>query len=150
MNDAAPHTNNFVVRRSIFLGLSILLTASGLLLMLNSYSGQKIFWEDYVSIGVFPLLFSQIAVGFVLAMYGFFDRLRGGDRHHLMRGAWREKEDSIPLAATAIVIPVYNEEVGRISKGIANMWRSLEKTGQLEHFDFYICSDSTDPDHWVE
>ena len=38
----------------------------------------------------------------------------------------------------------------RISKGIANMWRSLEKTGQLEHFDFYICSDSTDADHWVE
>jgi membrane glycosyltransferase len=150
MSASTPHTNNFVVRRSLFLGLSILLTAAGLVLLLNSYVGQKVFWEDYVSIGVFPLLFSQIAVGFVLALFGFFDRLRGGDRHHLMKGPWREKEDSIPLAATAIVVPVYNEEVGRISEGIANMWRSLEKTGQLEHFDFYICSDSTDADHWVE
>ena len=67
-----------------------------------------------------------------------------------MRGAWREKEGSIPLAATAIVVPVYNEDVGRVTRGIANMWRSLEKTGQLEHFDFYICSDSNDADHWVE
>jgi membrane glycosyltransferase len=150
MNATTPHTDDFVVRRSVFLGLSILLTATGFVLMLNSYSGQTLFWEDYVCIGVFPLLFSQIAVGFILALFGFFDRLRGGDPHHLMRRPWREKEDSIPLAATAIVVPVYNEEVDRVSKGIANMWRSLEKTGQLEHFDFYICSDSTDADHWVE
>jgi len=150
MSTTNPHTDDFVVRRSVFLGLSIFLTATGVVLMLNSYSGQTMFWEDYVCVGVFPLLFSQIAVGFTLALFGFFDRLRGGDRHHIMRGPWRAKEESIPLAATAIVIPVYNEEVGRVSKGVANMWRSLEKTGQLEHFDFYICSDSTQADHWVE
>ncbi len=150
MSASPPPTDNFVVRRSVFLGLSIFLTAIGCMLMLNSYAGQELFWEDYVCIAVFPLLFSQIAVGFVLAAFGFFDLLRGGDRHHLMRGAWREKEDSIPLAATAIVIPVYNEEVDRVSRAIANMWRSLEKTGQIEHFDFYICSDSTNADHWVE
>ena len=139
-----------MVRRSIFIGLSILLTATGVMLMLSSYSGQKLFWEDYVCIGIFPLLFSQIAVGFVLALFGLFDQLRGGDPHHLMRGPWREKEETIPLAATAIVVPVYNEDVDRVSKGVANMWRSLEATGQLEHFDFYICSDSNDADHWVE
>ena len=101
-------------------------------------------------IAVFPLLFSQIAVGFVLALFGLFDQLRGGDPHHIMRGAWREKEETMPLAATAIVVPVYNEDVDRVSTGVANMWRSLEKTGQLEHFDFYICSDSNDADRWVE
>jgi len=150
MSAPTPPTDDFVVRRSVFLGLSIFLTATGFVLMLNSYSGQHKSWEDYVCVGVFPLLFSQIAVGFTLALFGFFDRLRGGDRHHIMRGPWREKEDSVPLAATAIVIPVYNEEVARVSKAVANMWRSLEKTGQIEHFDFYICSDSTDADHWVE
>jgi membrane glycosyltransferase len=144
------HTGDFAVRRTVFLGLSIVLTAIGFVLMLTSYSGQKLFWEDYVCIVVFPLLFSQIAVGFVLALFGFFDQLRGGDKNHIMRGAWREREQSIPLAATAIVVPVYNEDVDRVSKGVANMWRSLEKTGQLEHFDFYICSDSNDANHWVE
>jgi membrane glycosyltransferase len=151
MSDAKPTpTTDFVVRRSLFLGLSIVLTATGFTLMLNSYAGQHLLWEDYLCLAVFPLLFSQIAVGFILALFGLFDKLRGGDPHHLMRGPWRERENTIPLAATAIVVPVYNEEVGRVTQGIANMWRSLEKTGQLEHFDFYICSDSTDADHWVE
>jgi membrane glycosyltransferase len=145
-----PHTEDFVVRRTMFVSLSILLTATGCVLMLNSYGGQDLFWQDYICLAVFPLLFSQIAVGFVLAIFGFFDQLRGGDPHNIMRRPWRAKEETIPLAATAIVVPVYNEEVARVSRAIANMWRSLEKTGQIEHFDFYICSDSTDADHWVE
>jgi membrane glycosyltransferase len=150
---SAPAPNakdDLAVRRSVFVSLSILLTAAGCVLMLDSYRGQHMFWEDYVCVGVFPLLFSQIAVGFVLAIFGFFDWLRGGDPFHLMRRPWREKEESVPLAATAIVLPVFNEEVGRVSRGVANMWRSLEKTGQIEHFDFYICSDSNQADHWVE
>lgn len=137
-------------RRTVFVGSSILLTATGFALMVNSYSGQKMFGWDYVVIGLFPLLFGQIAIGFVLALFGFFDRLRGGDPLHVMRRSWRGKEDSVPLAATAIVVPVFNEDVGRVSQAIANMWRSLEKTGQIEHFDFYICSDSNDADHWIE
>jgi membrane glycosyltransferase len=149
-NEHEPHTSDFVVRRSLFIGFSSLLTTIGFVLLLDRYTGQVKFWEDYVVLTVFPLLFSQISVGFVLAVFGFFDKLRGGDPYHLMRGAWRKNEDTIPLAATAIVVPVYNEDVGRVARAVANMWRSLEKTGQIEHFDFYICSDSTDPDHWVE
>lgn len=147
---SAPHADEFVVRRSVFICLSILLTALGCVLMLNRYSGQVLFWQDEVTLAIFPLLYSQIAVGFIIALFGFFDKLRGGDRHHIMRGPWRKTEESIPLAATAIVIPVYNEEVGRVTRAIANMWHSLEKTGQIDHFDFYICSDSNDADHWVE
>lgn len=137
-------------RRTLFMGASIFLTATGFVLLLRSYSGQHIFWPDYIVIGLFPLLFGQISVGFILALFGFFDWLRGGDPLHVMRRPWREKEGSVPLAATAIVIPVFNEEVQRVSQGIANMWRSLEKTGQIEHFDFYLCSDSNDADHWIE
>ena len=150
MKLATPHAEDFSVRRAVFIGASLILTVSGCVLMLNSYSGQKLFWEDYVAIGIFPLLFSQIAVGFVLALLGFFDHLRGGDPYHVMRGPWRAKEDAVPLAATAIVVPVYNEDITRVGNAIANMWSSLEKTGQIEHFDFYICSDSTDPSRWVE
>jgi membrane glycosyltransferase len=137
-------------RRALFMGASIFLTATGFVLLVRSYSGQQIFWPDYVVMGLFPLLFGQISVGFILALFGFFDAVRGGDPLHVMRRPWREKEESVPLAATAIVIPVFNEEVQRVSQGIANMWRSLEKTGQLEHFDFYLCSDSNDADHWIE
>jgi membrane glycosyltransferase len=145
LNEAAV-----AIRRAFFMGSSIFLTATGLVLLLRSYAGQHMFWPDYIVIGLFPILFGQIAIGFMLALFGLFDRLRGGDPLHVMRGPWRQKEESAPLAATAIVIPVFNEEVQRVSQAIANMWRSLEKTGQIEHFDFYLCSDSNDPDHWIE
>jgi membrane glycosyltransferase len=148
---SAPASNPYAItRRTIFVGLSLFLTAGAFLLLLRRYRHVPVFDWDYVVIGLFPLLFVQIAIGFVLALLGFFDWLRGGDPRHVMRRLWREKENEQPLAATAIVVPVYNENVARVSAGIANMWRSLEQTGQLEHFDFYLCSDSNDANSWVE
>ena len=38
----------------------------------------------------------------------------------------------------------------RVYEGLRATYESLEKTGQLERFDFFILSDSTDPDKWVE
>jgi membrane glycosyltransferase len=146
----APEPEDFAARRSLFIGLSLFLTACGFALLLKSYSGHQMFWSDAFVIGLFPILFGQIAIGFVLALFGFYDKLRGGDPYHVMRGPWRAHEKTSPLAATAIVVPVYNEEVARVARGIENMWLSLEKTGQIEHFDFYLCSDSNDADHWVE
>jgi membrane glycosyltransferase len=137
-------------RQAVFTGGSILITAMGFTLLVRSYAGEQLFWCDYIVIALFPLLFGQLAVGFVLTVFGFFDGMRGGDPLHVMRRPWRKNENEAPLAATAIVIPVFNEDVQRVSDGIANMWRSLEKTGQLEHFDFYLCSDSNNADRWVE
>jgi membrane glycosyltransferase len=148
---SAPNPNPVAVaRRTIFVGLSTFLTAGAFILLLRSYRGVPIFGWDYLRMALFPLLFGQIAVGFTLALFGFFDWLRGGDPRHVMRRLWRQTENEQPLAATAIVVPVYNENVARVAAGVAAMWRSLEETGQLEHFDFYICSDSNNADRWVE
>jgi membrane glycosyltransferase len=148
---SAPAATPYAItRRTVFVGLSLFLTATAFVVLLKSYRHVPVFGWDVVVIVLFPFLFAQIAIGFVLALLGFFDWLRGGDPLHVMRRAWREKENDQPLAATAIVVPVYNENVARVSAGIANMWRSLEQTGQLEHFDFYLCSDSNDANSWVE
>jgi membrane glycosyltransferase len=40
--------------------------------------------------------------------------------------------------------------VARVCEGLRTTYQSLERTGSLERFDFYILSDSTDPDKWVE
>jgi membrane glycosyltransferase len=145
-----PIRDDYPVRRTVFIGLSLLLTGVGFLLLLQTYANQQLSGWDKVVIVLFPLLFGQVSLGFVLALLGFYDWLRGGDPHHVMRRSWRAREATIPLAATAIVVPVFNEEVARVVRGIENMWRSLERTGQIEHFDFYLASDSNDADHWVE
>lgn len=137
-------------RRTIFMGGSIFLVVIGFALLLRSYSGQQIYWADYIVLGLFPLLFAQIAIGFMISLFGFYDWVRGFDPFHLMHRPWRAQETDAPLAATAVVIPVFNEDVARVTRGIANMWKSVEKTGQLEHFDFYLCSDSNNADRWIE
>src|SRR5690606_35004565 len=55
-----------------------------------------------------------------------------------------------PLGRTAILMPVYHEPIERSLGGLSAVYRSLERTGQLEHFDFYILSDSRDPDIWLQ
>ena len=47
---------------------------------------------------------------------------------------------------TAIVMPVYNEDPSRVFAGIYASYRSLEETGWLSRFDFFVLSDTTNPD----
>lgn len=137
-------------RRLVYVGLILIITTFATVLYVRCYNGLERVPLDWVGFILFPLLFSQIASGFALAILGFFDWLRGGDPYNVMRGPWRAKENEVPLAATAIAVPIFNEDVRRVSDGVLNMWKSLEKTGQLQHFDFYILSDSNKPDRWVE
>ncbi len=60
------------------------------------------------------------------------------------------RDQKIDGTSTAIVFPIYNENVVRAYEGLRATYESLERTGQLERFDFFILSDSTDPDKWVE
>ena len=38
----------------------------------------------------------------------------------------------------------------RVLEGLRATYESVERSGRLEHFDFFILSDSTNPDRWVE
>ncbi len=55
-----------------------------------------------------------------------------------------------PLGSTAIVMPVYNEDPARIFRALENMLLSLRATGRAEAFDFFILSDSNQPDNWID
>jgi membrane glycosyltransferase len=49
-----------------------------------------------------------------------------------------------------LVFPIYNENVVRVLEGLRATYESLKKTGHVERFDFFILSDSTNPDKWIE
>jgi len=96
----------------------------------------------------FVILFFFASVGSLHGIYGFFLR-RFGDRLRITR--LKEYRDvSIAGASTAIVFPVYNENVVRVCEGLRAVFESVQTTGAIEHFDFFILSDSTDADKWVE
>jgi membrane glycosyltransferase len=97
---------------------------------------------------LFVILFLFTAIGCVHGVYGFFLRSFGDRRRITKLNDYRGQ--NIDGTSTAIVFPVYNENVVRVCEGLRATYESLQKSGQLERFDFFILSDSTDPDKWVE
>ena len=82
-------------------------------------------------------------------VFGFFLRTFGdAPAHH------RAEELPRPEALTAPARPLSSRFTTKTScastKGCAPPTNRCEQTGQLERFDFFILSDSTDPDKWVE
>jgi membrane glycosyltransferase len=98
---------------------------------------------------LFAILFAWISVGFWTAVFGFMVRRFGGDAYSLARRHGVARLAETPLARTAILLPVYHEPIGRTFRGARAIFRSLQATGHLEHFDFHILSDSRDPKVWL-
>jgi membrane glycosyltransferase len=96
---------------------------------------------------LFVILFLFAAIGCMHGVYGFALRILG-TRRRITQAAYRDQ--NIDGISTALVFPIYNEDAVRVYEGLRATYESLEKTGQLERFDFFILSDSTDPDKWVE
>ena len=97
---------------------------------------------------LFIILFLLTAIGCMHGVYGFFIRLFGTQRRITALKPYKEQQ--IDGTSTAIIFPIYNEDSVRVLEGLRATYESLERTGQLDRFDFFILSDSTDPDRWVE
>lgn len=97
---------------------------------------------------MFMVLFAWIALGFWTGTVGFLCLLRGRDRWRITDAAAGPGLD--PGARCALLIPICNEDVDRVADGLRAMYRSLEATGEIERFDFFLLSDTGDPDIWVQ
>jgi membrane glycosyltransferase len=98
------------------------------------------------SFGLFALLFSTLAFGFTQAFLGFLVLAEGHEPLKISNTL----SDDTPLASTAVVMPVYNEPAETVFGNIFSLYQSLRERGELEHFEFYVLSDSTDPAKIVE
>ncbi len=97
---------------------------------------------------LFALLFCWVSVGFWTALMGFFQLLKGRDRYNI--SATSTGNEPIPAEArTALVMPIANEDVPRVFAGLRATYESLLATGEIEHFDIFVLSDSNDPDTCV-
>ncbi|MCP4065291.1 MAG: glucans biosynthesis glucosyltransferase MdoH, partial [Gammaproteobacteria bacterium] len=101
-------------------------------------------------LAVFGLLFAWIGVGFWTAVFGFVALRFGGDPWSLSSRVGQPESEEATLAPTAVVMPVCNEPVQRTLGGLKAIIRDLERTGQQESVDFYVLSDSRDPEIWLE
>ena len=109
--------------------------------VLPYHGGQPL---ELVILVLFAILSLWVSAGFWTAIMGFLLLLRG-DRYAISASG----VDDSPIserARTAVVMPICNEDVGRVFAGLQATYRSLAQTREAGSFDFYILSDSSDPD----
>lgn len=98
----------------------------------------------------FAALYAWISIGFWTSVAGFHILSRRFDRFAAVPANRSARPAVSTKARTAILIPVYNEPVDRIFAGLYAVYRSVQQTGRLDLFDFFILSDTNIPDKWVE
>jgi membrane glycosyltransferase len=133
------------IRRALLLALVVAQTALAawsMIAVLPYHGTQPL---EIAILALFVLLFGWVSAGFWTALTGFLVLLSGGDRYAISRtvtpGAAIEES-----ARTAIVMPIANESVARVFAGLRATFRSLAATGELRRFDFFVLSDTSDPD----
>ncbi|HKQ30973.1 MAG TPA: glucans biosynthesis glucosyltransferase MdoH, partial [Burkholderiales bacterium] len=144
--DPDGHWHRNATRRHVMLFVLIVvqtLLATASLTATLPYQGRQP--TELAILCLFAVLFGWISAGFWTALMGFVLLLSKRDRYAISRTA----AGNTPIsedARTAIVMPICNENVPRVFAGLRATYDSLQRTGALERFDFFVLSDSADPD----
>lgn len=103
---------------------------------------------EMVLIGLFVLNVAWLSLSFMTALAGFIVVGLGLDRS-IVKLPTSDEAKASPKGRTAILIATYNETPERIfGMALASM-KDLGASGHGDAFDFFILSDTTDPDIWV-
>ncbi|MDQ4135735.1 MAG: glucans biosynthesis glucosyltransferase MdoH, partial [Pseudomonadota bacterium] len=138
----APHLYRtpWLARLFVF-GGALALTAYGAYEMYQVVSVSRTTILQWLLLLLFTLNFSWIALAFTSALLGFAVLLRGPHASEPLPASLQGR--------TAVVMPVYNESTARTFAALEAIRESIEATGLGRHFDYFILSDSTNPDVWV-
>ncbi|GAA5482390.1 glucans biosynthesis glucosyltransferase MdoH [Haloferula sargassicola] len=132
------------LKAALFFGLvlALFLTGAGLFGEVLSRDG----WTpaELLLFGVFAALFLYLAFGFSHAAVGAWIRWTG----------WRNPDAPGEALGpgngrVAILMPVYNEPVGRVFRGLRSILRSVMEETDGVHFDLHILSDSNRSSAWL-
>jgi membrane glycosyltransferase len=132
--------SDVAVRRWLFLFLVVLSTAGAVFKLFQVLRVDGIDVLETLFLVLFAILFGWVTISFWLAVFGVFARLTGARLLPLAQSAQPSP------SRTAILMPVYNENVDRVFSGVQAIFDSLSGAPGI---DFFILSDSTDPANWV-
>lgn len=139
------------LRRATFFSFVFLGTVVGIWLLYLMLSVDGMRWYETGLLIVFVPLFYQLNIGFWTALIGIWMMNRPKpDPLDLSRSITNDDLTQPLAATTAIIVPVYNEDVTRVFEGVRAIYKSIESTGRLGSFDFFVLSDSDDPNKWIE
>ena len=145
-----PPIMGHTLRRVAFFLLVLVTTLIAMGLMVSVFQTDGLSPMELILLLLYAILFSWICISFWTAFMGFFVILTGRDRWAISRHPGEPPESAAPPPRTAILMPIYNEDSERVFAGLRAIHQSLADTGQLADFDFFVLSDTRDPEVWVE
>ena len=126
-------------RRRLMLAVLVLGgTAIATQIVANVLGADGLSWLEACIALVFSITFAWLGYGFWTAVAGFVVTLARRPTHQLKEPAG----ELGPSARTALLVPIYHEDVERVAARLRAIVRSLADTGQLDRFDLFILSDS--------
>ena len=132
-------------RLFIFVGTALLTIAGGY----EMYGVVKVGGVTVLEamlLAFFLVLLAWVAFSFMSALVGFFVLLT---RRH--NGLAIDRDGPLPelSSRTAMLLPTYNEDPHDLMARLRAMYESVAATGHGGQFDWFLLSDTTDPDIWV-
>jgi len=137
-------------RRALVVTLLLVFTGPAALLMADLHWRTGYDALKWLHLFLFVGLFGLVSFGAVQALIGFVVRRRGGDRCSISRSVNFDTDTNPMTVPVAVVMPICNEEVRRVIEGFRTAYESVVATGKLPECDFFLLSDSTNPNNWVE
>jgi membrane glycosyltransferase len=144
---------NPALRRIVFGCLVLASSTVATLVLWQVLEPGGIVWINAVLLTLFALLFTWICVSFwtVMIGYGVLLAARLGAR----------SRPSVPMepmewagshspSRTALLVPIFNEDIAAVFARIEAVYRSFRDTGSGDTFDVFILSDTIDPEIWVQ
>ncbi|MBB1422151.1 glucans biosynthesis glucosyltransferase MdoH [Pseudoalteromonas sp. SG43-7] len=129
----------------LFSLLVLAISAYGMWIMFDILNSNGMTPLEYALLALFSITFTWIVTAFCSGCMGFILQLFRIDPLTLTRQKAIEiDEQALSKTKTAVVMPIYNEDTQRVIAGFEVSLRSLIKTGQFAHFDFYLLSDTQD------
>jgi membrane glycosyltransferase len=122
-------------RRFVFFSSVFVLTSLATWFVADLYWRGGLSGLEIVLLVLFVPLFAHIAVGFCTALAGFYVINRGGDSSRISASA--PPGGPYRLASTAVVMPVFNEDVSRVFEGLRVVFKSVQKIGRRRQFRFF-------------
>lgn len=134
------------VRRYLFIMAVAATIVAGVWMMFEILAANDLMPLEIVLLVLFAITYGWIATAFWSGACGFVLQMLQRDPLTLQRMNPDRYRTQPITTRTAIVMPVYNEDTHRVIAGFEATLRSLESMGELEHFDFYLLSDTTNAD----
>ena len=137
------------LRRLLFFGSVLAVDLAATLWLADMFWRMGFQKAHFPLLAVFLILNGLLVLGSFHAVFGALDMLLSGRRRAVRITRLAEGLTGPPMKRHAVVMPVYNEDCLKTCARIEAIYRSVQATGHLESFDFFILSDTRDLDLWI-